>query len=419
MPRPRKRKPSYCIDKATHRAYVRLPTGKVYLGTPNSPESLDEYDRVTNEWIGKGRPTCRDDAVVVTGDESQVTRITVAVVLERFWNYAVTRYPSDPVKPGQRPTGELGNYWDVLRILKRLYQNLPAEEFKPLKLKALRQTLVDVGHCRNYVNRQVKRVQFIWRWALTEELVPSELLVALDAVDGLRKRELGVKESKKVKPPAPHIVAAVRACLPQVIRDMVDLQGLSGMRSSEMCTMRTIDIDRSQVPWVYEPTSHKTEHHDIERRIKLGPKSREIVERYLNDENPSEYLFRPKVRDGWGDRYNRTSYLNAVVRAGARAFPPPADLDRIRLKDSRKSRFETEVEWRQRLGPEKWKALLEWDRAHRFHPHQLRHQRGKQVRRDFGVDGVKAVLGHSTVKMAEHYSELDDRLSDEVAERGG
>jgi hypothetical protein len=55
MPRPRSLKPSYCIDKVTDRAFVRIDGRKTYLGKPKSQESYDAYDRAIGEWIARGR----------------------------------------------------------------------------------------------------------------------------------------------------------------------------------------------------------------------------------------------------------------------------------------------------------------------------------------------------------------------------
>ena len=46
MPRPKSRKPKYCLHKPSGRAFVILDGRFVYLGKHNTPESRDEYDRV-------------------------------------------------------------------------------------------------------------------------------------------------------------------------------------------------------------------------------------------------------------------------------------------------------------------------------------------------------------------------------------
>jgi integrase len=51
-----------------------------------------------------------------------------------------------------------------------------------------------------------------------------------------------------------------------------------------------------------------------------------------------------------------------------------------------------------------------------WHPHQLRHTKGTEIRRAFGLDAARAVLGHQTPVVTELYAELDCSKAVEVAE---
>ena len=42
-----------------------------------------------------------------------------------------------------------------------------------------------------------------------------------------------------------------------------------------------------------------------------------------------------------------------------------------------------------------------------WHPHQLRHSAATAMRREFGVDVARILLGHSSVLVTEIYAELD------------
>jgi integrase len=57
---------------------------------------------------------------------------------------------------------------------------------------------------------------------------------------------------------------------------MIELQCLSGMRPGEVAIMRGYDLDTSGKLWIYVPGRHKTEHHEKDRRIHLGPKAQEM-----------------------------------------------------------------------------------------------------------------------------------------------
>jgi integrase len=112
-----------------------------------------------------------------------------------------------------------------------------------------------------------------------------------------------------------------------------------------------------------------------------------------------------------GDRYTTISYHQAIRRACEEAFPPPAELSRRRvpargrksMKDA--TRWETEAEWRRRLGEKGIAALKEWRDAHHWHPHQLRHNAGTLLRKNFGVEAAQVILGHATLSVTEIYAE--------------
>jgi integrase len=55
----------------------------------------------------------------------------------------------------------------------------------------------------------------------------------------------------------------------------------------------------------------------------------------------------------------------------------------------------------------------------RWHPHQLRHNCATRIRRQYGLDAVRALLGHRTVSQSAEYAELDTELAAATAARVG
>jgi integrase len=49
-----------------------------------------------------------------------------------------------------------------------------------------------------------------------------------------------------------------------------------------------------------------------------------------------------------------------------------------------------------------------WSKAHRFHPHQLRHTAGTRFGRDGGAETARVLLGHRDIKTTQIYAEIDD-----------
>ena len=129
MPRLTQAVPKYRHHKASGQAIVSIAGQDYYLGLRQSRASKLQYDRVIGEWLARGRQP-----------QIQVSGLTNIELLARYWRFARSYY----VKRGQ-PTGELSNIRYALRPLKSLYGSTLAEDFGPLRLKAVRQKLIENG----------------------------------------------------------------------------------------------------------------------------------------------------------------------------------------------------------------------------------------------------------------------------------
>ncbi len=54
-----------------------------------------------------------------------------------------------------------------------------------------------------------------------------------------------------------------------------------------------------------------------------------------------------------------------------------------------------------------------------WHPHQLRHNSGTRLRREFGIETARTVLGHTSAAMTELYAEADAAKAREAAAKLG
>ena len=222
---------------------------------------------------------------------------------------------------------------------------------------------------------------------------------------------------------------------------MIELQRATGARPGEICSLRPSDIDRSGDVWTYVPADHKTAHLDHDRVIHIGPKGQSVLLPFLLRDSKS-YCFSPQESAEWHrrerfakrvtpanqgntigtnrkrspkraplDRYEVASYRRAIHRACDDAFPAPEPLAQRPNESFRK--------WRSRLTKEQARELAEWQSSKRWSPYQLRHAAATQIRKEFGIDAVKATLGHSSVNMSGHYAELDRQAAVEVARKIG
>jgi integrase len=417
MPRPRSLKPKYCQDRSTNRAFVIIDGRKHYLGGYGSQESKDRYDQLIGEWIANGRRAA-PSTVVGASDAAPTSRTTVSEVVLRYWTHAQTYYR----KPDGTPTSEVNTLKQALKPLRRLYGLTPVADFGPLALKAVREAMIEQSWCRRYVNQQIARLKQMFKWVVENELAPPSVFHAVVAVGGLRKGRSEVRESEPVRPVADILVEQVLPHLPPQVRAMVELQRLTGMRPTEVCTIRGCDLDRSRAVWFYRPADHKTAHHGHERRVPIGPRAQEILRPFIRFEG-SAYLFSPVEAEARrheqqresrrspmtpsqagrrpktdpkrtpGKRYTRTSYGRAIRRACDRAFSAPDGAT--------------------------GEGLRKWRKEHRWHPHQLRHTAATQIRREFGLEAAQVVLGHKTAAITQIYAERDEQVAAEVMSRIG
>ena len=193
-----------------------------------------------------------------------------------------------------------------IRLLNQLYSRLPAAEFSPLKLRAVRSEMIRAGWARSYINKQILRIRRMFKWAVEEELVPAEIWNGLRAMAELRRGQSEARESEPVKPVAAAMVEAVLPLVSAQVRDMIKLQRLTGMRPEEVCQLRWAELETAEAVWTYRPTAHKTAHHGHVRTIYLGPQAQEILERWLRPPAEREvYLFSPAEAGGGGGGFDK------------------------------------------------------------------------------------------------------------------
>jgi integrase len=122
----------------------------------------------------------------------------------------------------------------------------------------------------------------------------------------------------------------------------------------------------------------------------------------------------PKKR--LGDRYDTAAYRRAISYACVRAFPLPEHLAPGTMPDGKR---ETAKAWHARLTPEEKAEIRAWKREHRWFPHQLRHNAATSLRKEFGVEVARIILGHATAFTTEIYAEADRLQAMEVIAKVG
>jgi integrase len=166
----------------------------------------------------------------------RVDDTTIMELSAGYWQFAQGYYR----KNGQ-PTRTLERVRLALKPLKRLYGPTRAADFGPLAQQALQQAFVREGKARPYVNYLVEEIKRIFKWGVSQELIPPSVFQALATVLGLRKGRTDVHEPQPVLPVDSAVVEATVPHLPAVVRDMVRFQSLTGCRPGEACILRPCD----------------------------------------------------------------------------------------------------------------------------------------------------------------------------------
>jgi integrase len=212
-----------------------------------------------------------------------------------------------------------------------------------------------------------------------------------------------------VRPVPDAHVDAVLPFLPPAIAAMVRLHRLTGMRSGELCLLRTCDVDSYGTVWLYRPQTHKTAYRGHQCVVQVGPQGQAVLRPYLRPEAPQVYVFSP--RQAQGER-------NAAKRLARKTKVQPSQVDRRKRKPKKEpgQRYDTKSYFhaiRYGIGRAVKTGVLAKEQY--WHPHQLRHNYATLVRRVKGLDAARALLGHRTVSQTAEYAELDASLGGLVA----
>ena len=399
-----KGQPGYRLHKGTGQAVVTLNGRDIYLGKwgatrEEAPESWGRYDREIAEWLLRGRQPANTDKQTVTVEQ------------------VIAGYLQHVCHDTGRPARE--RVRSAMRWLRRTYGDAPAAEFSPAALKALRLKMTD-GKCwgfgkelnrtlsRTYINILIAEIKRVFAWGTEVEMIPASVHFALHAVKPLRRNQTSVRETHAVRTiDEKHIEATINAASP-ILAAMIQFQLYTGARCGEVFQMRGCDIDMSNPrAWRYRPSSHKTQHHEKERVIFIGPKAQEVVRPFLKPDvqavifSPSDSLIRlqcKRLSDGKLHTFQQGLSARMRKRVTHAMFTGQSYWNSIKRACDRADRLAHErnpdVPAHARIVP-------------RWHSHQLRHNAGTYLRKEFGLDVAQTVLGHSSAAMTEVYAEVD------------
>ncbi|VTR92155.1 catalytic phage domain protein : Site-specific recombinase XerD OS=Singulisphaera acidiphila (strain ATCC BAA-1392 / DSM 18658 / VKM B-2454 / MOB10) GN=Sinac_1635 PE=4 SV=1: Phage_integrase [Gemmata massiliana] len=368
---------------------VRLASGArkdLYCGRYGTAAATAEYNRIVGLLAVNGGVYPHED-----------TDLTVAEALVRYAHHIDKHY----VDLTGAPTGTANDIRVTLGYIKRLFAPLPLIEFGIPQLKLIREAMVADGRVRNQVNRRIGMVRGFAKWCVEEGLVSPVVLEGLRAVRPLALGRSGVKEGERVEPANPVSVEKAIPFLSKPLAAVVRLLRLTGARPSEILLMRPCDLDRSGSVWVLTPARHKGSWRGKPRFVHFGPEAQAVLAPWIEKTGASdEHVFSPARAEAernaersvarktkrWPSHMKR----NATKRKGAaRTRPIKYRYSHLALSCAVRRACE--------------KAGVE-----AFTPYQLRHLKAVELRERYGLEHVRATLGHSFAAMSDHYSKAAD-----------
>ena len=268
-----------------------------------------------------------------------------------------------------------------VRLFRDLYGNASLAELTHADMLQFRDALIRSGISRTTVNTRLWRVKYMLAWALDEALIPAMVKAELTQVRSIKRGRSAAKEHAPVRPVDDATIAATIEHMMPNTADMVRVHRLTGMRPCELCALKWSLIDTSQTPWIYRVPAEVNKNEwrgelGQPRVVCIGPKAREILERHKNGDVPfspvqafGEYLDARRAARVT-PFYGKAKNAPHIPRVLGECWTPCAYTRTIRAACIR-------------AGITPWGA------------NRLRHAFGTEIRRAFGLDAAKAVLGHT------------------------
>jgi integrase len=345
---------------------------------------------------------------------------TIPDLLRAYMTFAKTYY----VDPAGQTTKEIIRIQYAVQPLLDTFPSLAVEEFGPLRLKEVREVMINNKWCRAEINRRIGVIKRMVKWAVSEQILSPVILHGLQSVPGLKRGRTRAEEKDRILPVDEKYVYAILPYATPVVAAMIELQLLTGMRPAELCQLRPCDLDRSGAVWHYFPEKHKNVYREIERIVSIGPRGQEILRPFLlrpaesccfspeeSEQQRLKLLHEKRViplkygnRPGTnrkenpqkkpGKQFDSGSYRKSIDHAIAAA-------NRAIEKDAKEKDIKDPA------------PIPNWT------PYQLRHTAATKVRKEMGYETAGATLGHTNMSATAIYAERNQGLADEAAKRFG
>ncbi len=284
--------------------------------------------------------------------------------------------------PDGNPSSTAVNAVLDVRLFREMFGSAAVSELTHADMLQLRDALVRSGVSRSTVNARLWRVKYMIGWALDEALIPATVKAELTQVKGVKRGRSAAPERAPVRPVDDATISATVEHMMPNTADMVRVHRLTGMRPCELCALKWSLIDTSREPWVYRVPAEVNKNDwrgelGQPRVVCIGPKARAILERHKDG---GDVPFSPSRAFG--------EYLDA--RRAARATPFYG-----RAKGAPRVPRVLGERWTTDAYTKTIRAACGKAKITPWGANRLRHTFGTEVRRAFGLEAARAVLGHT------------------------
>lgn len=293
MPRRRTSHPKLCLHKPSGRAVVHVNRLPVYLGKYGSPEAAKAYGELIAKLSqGADREAFRPGVPSI--------EFTVGDLLMRFVGEEYPRYA-----PAEQRCQK-----GAIRILRQLFGETAAKDFGPLKLRLVRDAMIKgdpeatdangkprprLPWSRKFVNKQIARLDAIFRWGVSWELVPQTVADALTTIRPLKKGETTAVDYRSRQAVPDDAIASVRAKLSDRQRDIFDLLLLTGARPGELIGLQIGSVNRTGEVWRADLEKHKNANKEKSRTLFFNTDAQAILLRYMKADPQARFVSTPSA----------------------------------------------------------------------------------------------------------------------------
>lgn len=314
-------------------------------------------------------------------DRSEAVQEASRLISERFCNAktaftigdVLSLYIKD-IAPYVSPV-TLGSYASYCSAISAIAGTCPACNFTKYVFTRLLDRMAMDGKTKGTIKNYRRLLLASLKYAESAGLIPDGTFHTLDVVSVPRR----AKRPRHVTPINIQDIEAVKDILGETLYDVLRLEYLTGMRPCELLSLRKCDfINYGSGLWKVVLECHKTAWKTGRPLIKfIGPRAQAILEKYIAK---AKTLTDPLFVSPRGRKMTPNG-ISVAIRYRCRKYPG--------------------------CFPE------------RFTQYQCRHRAGTDSRREAGLEGAQAYLGHSCRATSEIYAEVDYSLAEMIARKIG